>query len=474
MTDQLTDEKPAPAPDTHPESRQGLLLPIVHARSASSSASGSCSSVSRASCSRCRPAAATAVALVVAVSIMGVATIVASRERLSNGTLFSMIGVVAGVAMLAGGIAIVTIGTGEEAGGGGGPQVVALAAPKGAAATGFQPTTLSVAADKPIELDFTNQDPGIQHNVVIFGEDPAKNPNATPRLHRRSGHGARTRPSTPCRHCRPARSTSTARCTRRRCSGRSSPPSVGAAGQPRARPSPPRAVVRHQGDRPSGRAADDDHVRQRGRRHPAQHRHLHRQLAVDDPVPGRAVPGRGNAGVSDPGARSGDVLLPLRRPHHHERHRGRRPARRGSGPAAPPQPAPRVRRRPAEHSSRPLLAWTDMARRHALAPAVVALVLVTDRLQRNGRCVRRGRSAGGEGDERAGPRARRRHGGRRNRRARRPPRQGRGRELLGDVVRSVPHRATGARATLGRLPRHEGVEFLGVPERDDTAKARPG
>jgi plastocyanin len=121
--------------------------------------------------------AATAVALIVAIAIMVVATIVASRERLTNGALFSMVGVVAGVAMLAGGVAIVTIGSGEEEGGGE-VQVVALAAPEGAAASGFEPTTLSVAANEPIELDFSNQDPGIQHNVVIFSEDPADNPDA--------------------------------------------------------------------------------------------------------------------------------------------------------------------------------------------------------------------------------------------------------------------------------------------------------
>jgi plastocyanin len=179
MTDQLTDERPAPAPDSHPETRQGLLLPIVIPLGIFLGIGVVLFGFSRVLLS-VSPAAATVIALVVAASILGVATIVASRERLSNGTLFSMIGVVAGVAMLAGGIAIVTIGTGEEAGGGGGPQVVALAAPKGAAATGFQPTTLSVAADKPVELDFTNQDPGVQHNVVIFRQDPAKNPNATP------------------------------------------------------------------------------------------------------------------------------------------------------------------------------------------------------------------------------------------------------------------------------------------------------
>lgn len=178
MTDQMTDEKPAPAPDTHPETRQGLLLPIAIPIGAFVVIALVLFGFSRVLLS-VSAHAATVVALIVAVSIMVVATIVASRERLSNGALFSMVGVVAGIAMLAGGIAIVAIGSGEEAAGGG-PQVVALAAPKGAAATGFEPTTLSVAANAPIELDFSNQDPGIQHNVVIFDVDPAKNPDAKP------------------------------------------------------------------------------------------------------------------------------------------------------------------------------------------------------------------------------------------------------------------------------------------------------
>jgi plastocyanin len=179
MTDQMTNEKPAPspAPAPHPESRQGLLLPIAIPIGGFLIIGLVLFGFSRVLLS-VSAHAATAVALTVAISIMAMATVVASRERLSNGALFSMVGAVAGVAMLAGGIAIVAIGTGEKAGGG--AQVVALAAPKGAAATGFQPTTLSVAANQPIELDFSNQDPGIQHNVVIFGADPAKNPDAQP------------------------------------------------------------------------------------------------------------------------------------------------------------------------------------------------------------------------------------------------------------------------------------------------------
>ncbi|MGZ5213584.1 MAG: cupredoxin domain-containing protein [Actinomycetota bacterium] len=175
MTDQMTHEKPAPAPDPHPETRQGLLLPIAIPIGAFVIIGLVLFGFSRVLLS-VSAHAATAVALIVAIAIMVVATIVASRERLTNGALFSMVGVVAGVAMLAGGIAIMAIGKGEE--GDGEVQVVALAAPEGAAASGFEPTTLSVAANEPIELDFSNQDPGIQHNVVIFGEDLADNPDA--------------------------------------------------------------------------------------------------------------------------------------------------------------------------------------------------------------------------------------------------------------------------------------------------------
>ncbi len=185
MTDQTTNEQPAPAPEAHPESRQGLLLPILIPLGSFAIIGVVLFGFSRILLS-ITPHAATAIALIVAVSIMVVAVVVASRQRLSNGSLFSMVGSVAGIAMLAGGVAIVTIGAGEEAGGA--PQVVTLTAPKGAAATGFDPTKLSVAANQPIELDFSNQDPGIQHNVVIFSADPAKNPDLEAAVLRHARH----------------------------------------------------------------------------------------------------------------------------------------------------------------------------------------------------------------------------------------------------------------------------------------------
>jgi len=98
MTDQMTDQKPAPAPDAHPESRQGLLLPILLPLGSFAIIGVVLYGFSRVLLS-ITPHAATAVALIVAVSVMVVAIVVASRQRLSNGSLFSMVGSIAGIAM---------------------------------------------------------------------------------------------------------------------------------------------------------------------------------------------------------------------------------------------------------------------------------------------------------------------------------------------------------------------------------------
>jgi mono/diheme cytochrome c family protein/plastocyanin len=52
--------------------------------------------------------------------------------------------------------------------------VVTVAAPVGAASSGFDPTTLDAKADTPFTLVFDNQDTGVMHNVVI------NNPDGTP------------------------------------------------------------------------------------------------------------------------------------------------------------------------------------------------------------------------------------------------------------------------------------------------------
>ena len=331
MTDQMTNEKPAaaPEPDAHPETRQGLLLPILIPLGSFAIIGVVLFGFSRVLLS-ITPHAATAVALIVAVSVMVVAIVVASRQRLSNGSLFSMVGSIAGIAMLAGGLAIVTIGAGEEEGGGG-PQVVTLAAPKGAAATGFDPTSLSVVANAPIELDFTNQDPGIQHNVVIFGEDPADNPDAKEVFSGALVTGAAEvkydvpplTPGTFFFHCAVHPTTMFGTID-----------SAEGGGERRWRRWWRRnhrggqgSGLRHGSDRSHGRTADDPDVRQRGCRYPAQHRDLQRRLPVRGPVPGHAVPRDRHRGVSDPDARRGDVLLPLRRPPHDERLGGGRSGR---------------------------------------------------------------------------------------------------------------------------------------------------
>lgn len=178
MTDQMTDEPTTG--EEHPKgSRVGLLLPIAIPVVALVAILLILFGFSRILLSL-SPGAATTVALIVAASILTIAALIASRERMTNGALFSMVGAVAGVAMLAGGVAILAIGKG---GGEGGkpttkPQVITLAAPKGAAATGFAQTSLTAQAGLPIDLRFDNQDPGVQHNVVIFAQDPTKNPQA--------------------------------------------------------------------------------------------------------------------------------------------------------------------------------------------------------------------------------------------------------------------------------------------------------
>jgi plastocyanin len=115
------------------------------------------------------PDAATATALVVAASVLVAATIAAGRARVRGTTIGGMLGAVAGVAMLTGGVAIVAIGPAEEEVP---PFLASISAPPGAAANGFDPTKLSLPSGVPIQLTFDNKDDGQTHNVVIFnGED---------------------------------------------------------------------------------------------------------------------------------------------------------------------------------------------------------------------------------------------------------------------------------------------------------------
>jgi plastocyanin len=112
-----------------------------------------------------KPNAATATALVAAAGIMAVAAFVASRKRVTGAALGAFVGAAAGIAMLAGGVAIAVIGPPEK-------EVeaahVTLEAPEGAATSGFSTDALQVPANAPIDLEFDNEDPGTGHNVQIF------------------------------------------------------------------------------------------------------------------------------------------------------------------------------------------------------------------------------------------------------------------------------------------------------------------
>jgi plastocyanin len=112
--------------------------------------------------------AATAIALIVALSILVVAALVASRSVVRASSLASMLGAIAGVAMLAGGIALIAVGAGGEKEGGGGPAATISLTAKGIA---FDKTKLSVPAGKPFAIAFDNQDAGIQHDVQIFDNE---------------------------------------------------------------------------------------------------------------------------------------------------------------------------------------------------------------------------------------------------------------------------------------------------------------
>src|SRR5512132_1418914 len=114
------------------------------------------------------PTAATVTAIVVAGGIVVTASTAAGRKQVRLSTIGAMLGVTAGVAMLAGGVALAVVGGSEEEPGGGGEKpVVTLAA----ANIAFEPTSLTVPAGEAFTLRFHNEDANTQHNVQIF-DDP--------------------------------------------------------------------------------------------------------------------------------------------------------------------------------------------------------------------------------------------------------------------------------------------------------------
>jgi plastocyanin len=110
--------------------------------------------------------AATSIALIVAATILGVATFLAGRPRVTGSLLFSMVAAVAGVAMVAGGIAVAAIGPPKEEESAKPAQKVTIDAPTSAAVNGFDQKTLTWQADAPVDLTFDNKDV-TAHNVYV-------------------------------------------------------------------------------------------------------------------------------------------------------------------------------------------------------------------------------------------------------------------------------------------------------------------
>jgi plastocyanin len=164
----MSDEHRTPRP------RESLLLPIVIPLGILAVIGLVLWSFSRVLL-RVSPHVATATALVVAAAIVAIVAIAASRPRVGNGSLLSVGVGVAGAAMLASGAALLLSGSGEE---GGAPAPVAITAPAGAAETGFAETSVSAPSDEPFTISFDNQDPQVQHDVVVASDDPAKDPSA--------------------------------------------------------------------------------------------------------------------------------------------------------------------------------------------------------------------------------------------------------------------------------------------------------
>lgn len=108
--------------------------------------------------------ASTAVALVAAVTILGGGSVAALRPNLSKRALIAVLAV-AGVVLAGGGIVAAAVGprTIEK------PEGVS-AGPVKVSAQGLQflVKEITLKADLPAEISFTNKDPNIPHNVAIY------------------------------------------------------------------------------------------------------------------------------------------------------------------------------------------------------------------------------------------------------------------------------------------------------------------
>lgn len=112
------------------------------------------------------------VAIVVAATILGMAALVAAMPRIRTVQLVSLLGVVAGVALITGGVVSATITEQEaDANGEPGPPVVAIGAPAGSSTEGFAQTEVTAPALVPFVIEFDNADPSVPHNVAVLSEE---------------------------------------------------------------------------------------------------------------------------------------------------------------------------------------------------------------------------------------------------------------------------------------------------------------
>ncbi len=116
--------------------------------------------------------AATITALCVALAIVVASAVAANRAVVRASSLAAVTGVIAGVAMLVGGIALIAVspaaegGGPGEGGGGGGPALTVSAS-----GLRFDTSTIELVADTPTTIRFDNKDAGTPHNIAIYEDD---------------------------------------------------------------------------------------------------------------------------------------------------------------------------------------------------------------------------------------------------------------------------------------------------------------
>ena len=273
---------------------------------------------------RMEPHAATATALVVAAGIVTVVGIAASRKRVSNGALADR----RGRRVRAWRCSPLARRCSWRPRRRRGRRAMAWCwrSPRrqGAAAKGFQDTALTAPSDTAFTITFDNQDPSVEHDVVVASADPAKDPSAqlfvdgggiTGVVKRRLRGAAPARgqvllllPVPPHDDDRDAHDLAGReyRGRRRRALDLDHGVAVG---------------LRHRQSDVPGRRADVVHVQQRRRGRPAQPGDLHRRQREEEPVPRRHRHGGRDGRLHDPRAEGRHVLLPVRHPYGYERHR---------------------------------------------------------------------------------------------------------------------------------------------------------